>query len=67
MAHPLSVPGAIEAAFSALQDLLLGEIVKTFFGLEKRKWFVVNDWSTVTLQQSKADGSLDPQSCIEKS
>lgn len=35
MAHPLFVPGVIEAAFSAFQK----EASKTLAGLEKRRWF----------------------------
>lgn len=67
MAHPLFMPGVMEAAFSALRDLLLGEISKALFGLEKRRWFAASGLSTVTLQQSKADGSLEPQGYLAKS
>lgn len=60
MSYPLYAR-VMEAAFSALWDLLLGEISKALFGLEERRWFALSGWSTVTLQQSKADGSLKPQ------
>lgn len=61
------MPGVMEAAFSALQDLLLGEVRKALFGLGKRRWFGVSGSSTVTLQQSKGDGSLEPQGYLAKS
>lgn len=62
-----SMPGVMEAVLSAHQDLLLGEISKALLGVEKRRWFAVSSLSTITLQQSKANGSLEPQGYLAKS
>lgn len=46
--------------FFCLSGPAAGRDSKTLFGVEKGKWFAVSSSSTITLQQSKADGSLEP-------
>lgn len=55
----------MESAFSAFQGMLLGESGEVTLGLEEMRWLAVKSSSTVTLSQSKADRSLEPQSYVE--
>lgn len=47
--------------FSALQDLLLGEICKALSGQKRGGWFAVNCSAEVLLCLSQAGGSSEPQ------
>lgn len=66
MTCPLFMPGVQEAAFSALQDGLLGLISKALFELGKSRWLAFGSSSTVTFMQSEADESLEPQDYLAK-